>query len=30
MTTEKQITEEKKSFSALRKEFKNWFEKECK
>lgn len=28
--TDEQITEYKKSFTALRKEFKNWFEKECK
>ena len=28
--TDEQITKYKKSFTALRKEFKNWFEKECK
>lgn len=28
--TDEQITEYKKSFTALRKEFKNWFKKECK
>ena len=30
LITDEQIIEYKKSFTALRKEFKNWFEKECK
>lgn len=30
LITDEQIIEYKKSFTALRKEFKNWFKKECK